>query len=299
MYSISTSWNSSRHKNGLEMVNELRAVGFESIELGFALNSKVVGAITSLVEKGLIKVTSVHNICPIPIGTGVDEASPDYYSLASADERERLEAIDAARNTIACAEKLGARAVILHTGKLPIKDRMKELADAFEDSQAHEKIKREMSAEREAHIDGYLDNVVKSLIDLVPAAKKHGVKIAIETRYSYRDIPLADEFEYIFNKVKDVWYWHDVGHAEVFERLGLAKHTELLDRYGGRLIGVHLHDITGFLCDHQAPLCGTFDFKKIAPYVKADTIKVIEAHQPATAKQIRRGLDYLRAILGD
>ena len=281
------------------MIDEIKALGFESIELGFALSKKVVDEILPLVEKGLIKVSSLHNICPTPACIEIDEASPDYYSLASNLEDERALAIDTARNTILYAEKLGAKAVILHTGKLPIKDRMKELSGAFENRAEYKRIRAEMESDRAGRIDGYLDNVVRSLSVLAPCARRSGVKLAIETRYSYRDIPLAEEFDYIFDKVKDVWYWHDVGHAEVFDRLGLSSHTALLDRCAGRLIGIHLHDITGFLYDHQAPLCGTFDFGKVSPYLKTDTIKVIEAHQPATAKQVARGLKYLKTILGD
>jgi hypothetical protein len=48
--------------------------------------------------------------------------------------------------------------------------------------------------------------------------------------------------------------------------------------------------------DHKAPLAGTFDFSILKPYVRPETLKVIEAHQPATADEIRKGLIYLKGL---
>ena len=57
-------------------------------------------------------------------------------------------------------------------------------------------------------------------------------------------------------------------------------------------MGIHLHDINGAE-DHLPPLKGNFDFKKLQPFVKTDTIKVIEAHYPATKKELQRSAEYL------
>jgi sugar phosphate isomerase/epimerase len=298
MFSLSTSWNSQLHSRGVKIVEEIKAAGFDSIELGFSLTRDVVEELLTLKEKGLIQVSSLHNICPLPAGVEPDEASPDYYSLASLDEEERALAVDAAKNTISYAERFGARAVVLHTGRVPIKDRTKELALAFHDRKRCEKIVNDMERERREKRDAYVGNVIRSLEELVPAARDAGVKLGIENRYSYCEIPLLDEFERIFHEVKEAWYWHDVGHAEAFERLGLARHRDLLQNLSHRLIGIHLHDIIDLMYDHQAPLYGTFDFRTLIPYVKRDTIKVIEAHQPATADEIRKGCEYLKTIFG-
>jgi hypothetical protein len=36
----------------------------------------------------------------------------------------------------------------------------------------------------------------------------------------------------------------------------------------------------------------------LKPYLKADTIKVIEAHQPASVDQLIRSVKYLTGVLG-
>jgi sugar phosphate isomerase/epimerase len=69
-------------------------------------------------------------------------------------------------------------------------------------------------------------------------------------------------------------------------------------KLSGRLLGVHLHDIIKIIEDHEAPGCGTFDFNVLKPYIRKDTIKVIEAHQSATGDEIRRSVGYLTRILG-
>ena len=296
MFSLSTSWNSSKQPHAIDMIREIRAIGFEYIELGFSLPIGWVDDALALKAQGLIKISSLHNMCPLPPGIGPKKASPDYYSLSSDDEKERALAIEAVKNTIAYARRAGAAAVVIHTGSVPIKDRTGSLVSAYGNDAIYERIKNSIIKERSAQRDTYIDNVIRNLKELVPIAKGAGVKLCIENRYSYRDIPLPDEFDMIFRAVKDVWYWHDVGHAEVLERLGFIRHTDFLDKFSGRLIGIHLHDIIGLLEDHKAPLGGTFNFEKIVPYIKNSTIKVIEAHQPATADDIRRGLVYLEKL---
>ena len=85
---------------------------------------------------------------------------------------------------------------------------------------------------------------------------------------------------------------------KVFDRLGLVRHLELLDKFSNRLIGIHLHDIMGLVDDHKSPGMGTFDFKMLKPYLNDGIIKVLEIHQPSGAEQVRRSADFLSKILG-
>jgi len=299
MFSLSTSWNSFKHDSGSDLVNEIKAIGFDTIELNFALTGLMVKDILAMSQRSEIKVSSLHNICPLPEEIDRDEASPDFYSLASSDSEERALAIDAAKNTIRYARMFGARAVVLHAGRVQVKDKTRDLANAIGEAEKFKAIKDDMIRERGEKKDGYLDNVIKSLMELAVFAKEMNVALGIENRYYYREIPLMDEFSEIFKNFADgdLYYWHDVGHGEVFDRLGLACHKELLDKFSNRLIGIHLHDIMGVIDDHKAPGLGTFDFKMLKPYLKRDTIKVIEVHHPATANQILRGAEYLKKIL--
>lgn len=299
MFSISTSWNSLRHTTGRDIIDEIKGLGFDTVELNFALTESVVEEILSMKERGEIKVSSLHNICPLPPEVAPERASPDYYSLSSPDETERRRAVKAAENTMIYAKRLGARAVVLHAGRIDMKDRTRDLASLRDEPGRFESLRSEIIRQRAEHGKAYFDNAVRSLEELVPFANGLDVSIGVENRYYYREIPVLEEFEALFAHFRpgDLYYWHDVGHAEVFERLGLARHKELLRRFSGRLLGMHLHDIIGPITDHRAPGKGTFDFSIVKPYIKPEMILVMEVHEPATAQDIRLGADHLTKVL--
>ena len=300
MFSLSTSWNSSCYKDGYGLISEIKSAGFDTVELNFALTESIVDDILQFSQKSIIKVSSLHNMCPLPREVAPQEASPDYYSLSSMDEGERGLAVRAAKTTIDYANLFGAKAIVLHAGRVQVKDRTRDLSALTNDKIRFDALKADMIRERSMNAKNYLENTIKSLAELVPYGKTKNVCLGIENRYYYREIPIEEEFEIIFKEFKPgtLYYWHDVGHAEVFERLGLCRHRELLDKFSGRLIGVHLHDIIGTIDDHNVPGFGTFDFSTLKPYLTYDTLKVIEVHWPATAEMIRTGVDYLNKVLG-
>lgn len=278
------------------MIGEIKAVGFNRVELDFSLTKRTVEEIFSCTRHNETKVVSLHNICPLPEGVSPDRASPDHFSLSSLDEAERRRAVDAAKNTIRTAQKFKAHAVILHTGRVEsIRERTRALAAILTDRDKADSLRREMIHARDEKSPRFFDRAITSLDELSVYAKDHGIQLAIENRFYYNEIPSFRETKEIFARYAagDLYYWHDVGHAEVSERLGLSRHVTSLDAFSGRLAGTHLHDITGPAQDHKAPQCGTFNFEKLLPYIKDTTIKVIEAHAPASAEEIRRGTDYL------
>jgi len=300
MLSLSASWNSAKHSDGYSLIKEIKAAGFDTVELSFALTERVVEDVLSIKNSGAIKISSLHNICPLPKEIDPDEASPDYYSLASPDAEERALALAVTKNTIDWAVKLSARAVVLHAGRVQVKDGTRDLALITGDPGRADDFRNYMIKDRQMKKGVYLDNVMRSLGELVPYAKDRNIALGIENRYYYREIPIFEEFEEIFSHFKywDLYYWHDAGHAEVFERLGLCRHKDLLERFADRLLGVHLHDIMGAMNDHRPPGFGTFDFSILRSYLNKDTIKVMEVHQPATIEEVRRGAEHLNRILG-
>src|SRR2546425_1440550 len=114
MFAFSTCWNSKRHTDGRAMLAEVRALGFEYAELGHATRMSLVDGIRSAVSAGEIKISSLHNFCPLPLG--VNGPAPDYYLPSSHKEREREMAVRHTLRTIDFAASLGARAVVLHLG---------------------------------------------------------------------------------------------------------------------------------------------------------------------------------------
>ena len=297
MFSISCSWNKSNHSDAREMIQEIKALGINKIELSFGLTREFVDQIFSIEAAGEIEVVSVHNFCPAPGDLPQKNAGPDYYSLSSLDESERERAIEVACDTINTAERLKAKVVILHLGRVEIKDKTKKLATLLGNKAEYEKLKREMIDKRKENAPAFLEKAMASLGTLVACAKEKHVALGIETRYYYREIPSLDEIEIMLDRFKDahVGYWHDAGHAQLFENIGLTKHINYLERYKDRLLGIHLHDIKG-IEDHLAPLQGEMNFSILKPYIKKNTLLVLEPHQPATAEEIKKGAAYLKKL---
>jgi len=295
---LSTSWNAFRYTSAAGLIRQIQALDFKDIELSFNLTSSMVEGVRDFVERGGIRVRSLHNYCPIPQGLTRREALPDCYSLASYNERERKKALKYTKNTIDTARKLGARAVVLHCGKVEIPDRTRDLISLCRKGQRNSRkfhlLKERAVREREEQASGFVRVALKSLEELNQYARKNGVKLGIETRFYYREIPSFAEIGLILEAFKhsNIFYWHDTGHAQLMQELGFARHRDYLDAYADRMLGIHLHDIADCQ-DHLAPGKGKLDFRFIKPYLKKNTLKVIEAHSSAAPQDLKKSRLFL------
>jgi sugar phosphate isomerase/epimerase len=298
---LSTSWNAFRYTDGKKIVSEISALGFDQIELSFNLPSETVEDIACLVNKLEIKVISLHNFCPIPEAVKRDLALPDYYSLASSDEQERLQAVKQTKQTIQTASRLKAKAVVLHTGRVEIPDRTRDLIELFnrglKDSPEFRDLRSDIIRERLEKSGPFFENTLKSLEELDREASARNVLLGVETRFYYREIPYLEELTKILERFKgsQIRYWHDTGHAQLMENLGFCRHQDFLDLTKGHLLGLHLHNIVG-CSDHQPPTRGEIDFKKLLPYIDPTTLKVIEAHHPASSEDLKESKKMLEVV---
>ena len=299
---LSTSWNAYRHDDARGLLFEIKQLGFSDLELSFNLTGSMVKEIGSLADELGLNILSLHNYCPIPEGLTRKEALPDCYSLSSLDSPERKTAIKYTKRTIDTARSLGAKAVVLHCGRVGIEDKTRELISLFDaglvNTKQYKKLKDDFVVQRAKVACGFFEKAIDSLEELEPYARDKGIRLGIENRFYYREIPSFEEVGIILDKFKgsNIFYWHDTGHARVMQNLGFIENNDYLKSYSQDLLGVHLHNIIGCL-DHQAPIKGDINFSAIKPYLKKDTIKVIEAHHPATAEEVKESLNLLKGIL--
>lgn len=302
MFSLSTSWNWAQHKNGHDLIEEIRSLGFESLELGFSLSEEIIDDLIKASCKNSLKISSVHNFCPIPCKYTAGEFLPDTFSLSSPDELQRKKAVDLTLNSMETAKRVGAQALIIHAGRVEIPAHTKDLIKLYnqgaKDKPVYARLQSDIKAVREKAKSAYLTAIKRSLSNLVKRAASFDLMLCIENRYYWREIPSLSEIGELleeFSGSGNFGYWHDVGHAQVNDNLGLERHLDFLEKYNNYMVGMHIHDIDGTQ-DHLAPGVGVFDFTVLKPYLKKNTIRVLEIHQPATAAQIKAALVYLNSL---
>lgn len=303
MFSFSTAWNADRLLDAESIVQEIAELGLQQIELNFSLTRDMVEAAHRAAQARRITISSLHNYCPIPEGLKREEALPDCYSLSALDEAERRRAVACTRITIDTAARVKARAVVLHTGRVEMPDRTRQLIGLAVQGQkempACRAILEAFIAERSSLCRPYFEQILRSLDELEGYARQNNILLGVENRFYFREIPSIEEYKEIFARFgqnTSIGYWHDVGHACVFERLGLLRADELLENFGHRLIGMHLHDVKN-LVDHQAPFEGDFDFTRLKKYLRPDTIKVLEIHRQASAAVVKKSVKHLSEVL--
>ena len=283
------------------MLAEVRALGFEYAELGHGTRLSLLDGVLAAVAAGEIKISSLHNFCPLPLG--VMGSAPDYYLPSSRDEGERQSAVRHTLRTIDCAATLSAKAVVLHLGLVPMRDYTMRLLGLYDegrgDSPKFQRLRDKALLVRDKKRQKHLDQVCRTLEEVLPHAKEMKIKLGMETRFGIEEIPTEVEAEQILTRfgTESIMYWHDVGHAMVKETLGLMTTESILDRFRGRTAGMHLQDFAPPAEDHQPPGFGTFDFARLAPFVTDDMLLAWEIHHEWKAEQIMEGVKRVHDLL--
>ncbi len=302
MFGISTSWKTTEIKDGNLLMDELEKTGIPGVELEYRISGEAFNQIKKRLQSSSLRVLSLHNFCPHPEILPIEKASGDAFSLSSLDEKERRLAVQYSIRTIYNAHELGAKVVVLHLGKVAMEresERWFELLKngGFQTEGGRQFFSRKVKKRAIAKPASF-EVLLKSLDQLNEEADKLNIRLGVENRYYWDQLPGYDEIGEILNHFKGgkIGYWHDVGHAQAQEAFGLAEHEEFLKAYSNHLIGVHLHDSqrVGYN-DHFAPGSGLIDFDMVKKYLGSDTTRIIEAHAKVSADELQQGVQFLNA----
>jgi len=302
MYALSSCWNSHRHTDGRAMLREIRDLGFEYAELSHGTRISLLPGILEAVEAGEIKISSLHNFCPLPVG--VNHSAPNLFRFTAEKQMERDSALKYTRKTIELAGRLKAPVVVLHYGSIEMKeytDRMLEMVGRGEkETPKYEKLCEEVNRKREALKDAPIERANEILRRILPEAEDLGLKLGIENREALEELPLESDYLYLFREFRSpsIVYWHDTGHAQIKENLGFIHHGFHLEAQRDRLCGFHIHDVQFPGRDHCEPGTGNVDFAALKPWVKPEHIKVFEFSPALTVEAVKRGVEHVKKIWG-
>ena len=277
------------------MLREIKGkLGFDLIELGHGIRISLMPGIQQMFDAGKIRFSSLHNFCPLPVE--VMTASPDCYKFSAAHPEERERAVKQTCQTIDFADRIGAPFVVMHLGEVPmppITDPLIALAKKGK-LLSREYVQRKIRAvqKREAAAAPYLERVKDCLRRIIDYAAAKNVKLGLENRRGYEEIPTERELPALLDEMNSpqLGYWHDFGHAQIKENLAFLDHAEWLRAIGPRTLGCHVQDCIWPAQDHQPPFAGNVDLEKLVPLLPSDCVFVWEMSPNKTADDIRRSV---------
>jgi sugar phosphate isomerase/epimerase len=285
------------------MLREIKSLGFDWAELSHGIRISLLPGIIEAVDAGEIKISSLHNFCPLPMG--VNHAAPNLYLFSSTNPRERENAWRHTMKTLETAARLKALVVVLHLGAIDMKDYTDKLLEMVEkglqDTPKYEKLCAEVMEKRDAKKTEYVRLSSEFVGRLAVEAEARGLRLGVENRAALEEIPLEDDFVFLMREFNrpGVGYWHDTGHAQIKENLGFISHSMHLESLADRLIGFHVHDVEFPGHDHRSPGTGTIDFAALKPSVKPEHVKVFEFSPRMTEEDARKGIAHIKQLWGE
>jgi sugar phosphate isomerase/epimerase len=291
------------------MLREMVGLGFDHVELSHGIRITLVPGILTAVEKGVVQVSSTHNFCPLP--TGVVQAAPNLFEPSSLEHREHDQWLRHTKRSIDFAAQVKARVLVCHLGSVnffwfnPTRDLRTYLRDHPDagrtpDDRGYHALVEKSLVKLRKRMKPFWEQTKASVNEIFDYATQKGIRLGFENREKFDELPLdADWTDFLSGLPASapVGYWHDSGHADIKEGMGLLKHREHLEKMAPRAIGFHLHDVNAQGNDHQGIGQGHIDFKMISSFWRPEHLLTIELGPRATVEEVRASKERIEALI--
>ncbi len=277
---LSTSYLQNDFPNdGYSMLQEAANLGYEYVELGYSTELTSVEGIMKALGEGIVKVSSLHNFCPLP--AFASGSLPNLFSPATRSKMESSQWVRHTKNTIEFAASVGADRFVSHMGALsffffPQDAALRSEIDSsgyenLKDSKKYPNILASFKSKATRLSKRQYPNILKNLKEISPLLKEKGIRLGMENRDGFAELPFDLTFEDILSEIEKelaglVGSWHDVGHSKIKELAGIRTQVELAEKLAPSLIGWHIHDCTNQGKDHRAVGDGDIDFKTLSKF---------------------------------
>lgn len=310
VFALSSNWNAKRHQQGEELADEALSLGFQALELGYNTTEEQVPGIRRRLSSGAIQVNSVHAFCPVPLGA--PHGYPELHLLASDDEDERVLAAILLRQTREFAQKMGAKAVVLHAGRVflnsvfggnPHSGKLEDIAEDEGTIQCkrYQRILHRAQKRRTKRAKKMYDTFCLTLERILPTFEKSKLLLCLENLPSIEAFPDETEIESLCKRFEGspLRYWHDMGHGQVRANMGwMGDHVETCKRLLPLIGGIHIHDTAPFTHDHLSLGEGSIRFDQFSFLGDDRIIKVFEPSPSVPAEILQNSLLFLRSLWG-
>ncbi len=265
--SLSTMWAVDNFPQLSDFVQAARRMGFEGVELNHQINTAMLNGID--LKDGF--TTSIHEPCPADVSAN-DLKKLDWI-ISSLDEEKRRKGVESIKNSILLANEIGVTNIVVHCGQivmdLSLETKLRDLFEKEGDtSEPYQLLKHQYMQERKRLAGPHMEALKTSICELLQISAPLNIRLALENRYHYFDLPLIDEMEDLLalGSQDQLGFIYDVGHAQTLDRLGFIPHKDWLQRFSKRMVEIHIHDVKGIV-DHYAPGMGEVDFDMMRPYL--------------------------------
>ncbi len=258
------------------MIDEIVEMGFSNIELSHGMMITKLPGIQKAYKAGKFNCVGVHNFFPSPVEVMID--APDAFEYTSHRSYDRKRAMDMTLKTLDIAAQFEADYMVLHMGSVPMNPKKwtKKITQMVEDKvdidapKKYDKFKEKFIKKRRKIAKLYYARAIEALEQIAEKAAELDVKLAVESRSRFEDMPNEEEMITLQEHFKDnkhVGYWHDFGHVQLKHNIHILKHEEWLASMSPYLLGSHVHDVYWPKLDHRVPLTGELDFQALLKHI--------------------------------
>ena len=135
-----------------------------------------------------------------------------------------------------------------------------------------------------------LNNLIRSLRELVEYGKKYNVEVMLENAAESYEITDLKDFKYIIDRVPDLKVHLDIGHAFLYG--GMKNIENFIKIFKNKIVHIHIHDNNGKWDEHLPLGAGSIDYKKVIKFLKK-----IKYNKTITFEIFSRDLDLIEFSL--
>lgn len=292
------------------MLREIAALGFQYAELSHGIRITLVPGVIKAVEEGVVKISSTHNFCPLP--TGVVQPAPNLFEPSATEHREHDQWVRHTRRSLDFAAQVKAKVLVCHLGSVgffwfnpgrAVRNYLRDHPEAGRDpaNKDYPALLQKSLARLRKRMPRYWEQTKASVAGMLDYAKQKGIRLGFENREKFEELPIdADYAAFLAGLPADapVGYWHDTGHADIKEGMGLLRHREHLQGLQDRIIGFHLHDVSAAGQDHQSIGSGHIDFKMVSGFWRPEHLLTLEFGPRVTPDEVRASKARVEALIG-